>query len=146
MVMVLNVCYIFTKWFLQSSFTRLWSVCVCEHNGRCKSVSDHVICPWVHQYSNLVSYQHQLAAITIPDVCPSDVSGLKDFSMSAGDFLQVYTNPGTCVCVCVWLCHQWSVSITIWVTPDPLMLYTVLWQDEWRPNFLIRNFGNGWGF
>ena len=53
-----------------------------------------MICPWAHQYSNLISYEHQTVQIAVPDVCPSDNSSVNNFSMSAGDFLEVYTRPG----------------------------------------------------
>ena len=43
----------------------------------------------------------QVRSVTIPDVNPSEISsahdsdGLPPFSMTAGDFLEVYTEPGT---------------------------------------------------
>ena len=61
---------------------------------RCQGVNTHRVYPWVHQYSNLVSSESQVAAIRVPDVNPSDFPSLRNFSMSAGDFLEVYTIPG----------------------------------------------------
>ena len=54
----------------------------------------HTICPWVHQYSNNWSYEHQVAEVSVPDVNPSDLPLYGLFSMAAGDFLQVYKKEG----------------------------------------------------
>ena len=50
--------------------------------------------PWVHQYCNNWSFEDQTAKVTFPDINPSDLPHTADFSMAAGDFLEVYTEPG----------------------------------------------------
>ena len=62
---------------------------------RCDVVEEHTIHPWVLQSCNNVSYEDQLAAIAVPDVSPSNLPQRGLFSMAAGDFLEVYTEPGT---------------------------------------------------
>ena len=47
--------------------------------------------PWVHQTCNVLSNNDQLREIKIPDINPRIVSQTCNFSMAAGDFLEVYT-------------------------------------------------------
>ena len=61
---------------------------------RSSGINSHVIHPWIHQFSNTWSRDHQLTSVTIPDVDPCDLPKLGLFSMAAGDFLMVYTTPG----------------------------------------------------
>ncbi|XP_064387847.1 carnosine N-methyltransferase-like [Halichondria panicea] len=56
-------------------------------------VGAHVIHPWIHQFSNCWSCDDQLTSVRVPDVDPCDLPKLGLFSMAAGDFLMVYTNP-----------------------------------------------------
>ena len=53
------------------------------------------IYPWIHQYNNHKSRDSQLEACTFPDRNPSDMPHNSNFSMAAGDFLDVYTDPGS---------------------------------------------------
>lgn len=64
----------------------------CLH--RSSGVGAHVIHPWIHQFSNCWSCDDQLTSVRVPDVDPCDLPKLGLFSMAAGDFLMVYTNPG----------------------------------------------------
>ncbi|KAJ3008431.1 UNVERIFIED_CONTAM: hypothetical protein HDU68_003112 [Siphonaria sp. JEL0065] len=50
----------------------------------------HIIYPWVHSFSNMQNAEHQLRPIRIPDVAPGGIPETADFSMVAGDFLEVY--------------------------------------------------------
>lgn len=49
--------------------------------------------PWLHQTVNVVSNDDQVRDIAIPDIDPHDLSDNPNFSMSAGDFLEVYVEP-----------------------------------------------------
>ncbi|KAJ3099775.1 Chromodomain-helicase-DNA-binding protein 1-like [Phlyctochytrium planicorne] len=50
------------------------------------------IFPWVHSFSNFISPEHQLRSVTIPDTYPGDIPPNANFSMVAGDFLEVYSH------------------------------------------------------
>ena len=54
----------------------------------------YTLYPWVHQYCNNMSQADQVQPVQFPDVCPADVPHDANFSMAAGDFLEVYTDPG----------------------------------------------------
>ncbi|XP_057293275.1 carnosine N-methyltransferase-like [Hydractinia symbiolongicarpus] len=61
--------------------------------------------PWIHQTCNVVGSNDQLREVKIPDVNPSCVGPNSTFSMAAGDFLEVYTEPNVwdCVAMCFFL-------------------------------------------
>ena len=61
----------------------------------CASCDTDTIHPWLHQTVNVVSNDDQVRAITIPDINPQELNGNPNFSMSAGDFLEVYTEPNS---------------------------------------------------
>ncbi|KAI8837328.1 N2227-like protein-domain-containing protein [Chytridium lagenaria] len=50
------------------------------------------IFPWVHSFSNILSPEHQLKSVQIPDEYPGDIPETAAFSMVAGDFLEVYSH------------------------------------------------------
>ncbi|KAM7449839.1 hypothetical protein ABFA07_002488 [Porites harrisoni] len=52
------------------------------------------IYPYIHQTCNNRSAYDQVRPVVIPDVDPTDVSDDLNFSMAAGDFLEVYTEQG----------------------------------------------------
>ena len=56
----------------------------------------YTLYPWIHQHCNNRSNDDQTRPITFPDVNPMELSeqGNSNFSMAAGDFLEVYTEPG----------------------------------------------------
>lgn len=47
--------------------------------------------PWVHQYCNNRNLGDQVRPVRFPDVNPADMASDADFSMAAGDFLEIYT-------------------------------------------------------
>lgn len=54
--------------------------------------SKYEIYPFIHSFSNLPSSKSQLTPIRIPDIIPGEnLDPNVDFSMVAGDFLEVYT-------------------------------------------------------
>ena len=55
----------------------------------------YTLYPWVHQYCNNMSQADQICAVQFPDVSPTDMPPDANFSMAAGDFLEVYEDPGT---------------------------------------------------
>ena len=61
---------------------------------RTRGTHQHVVYPWIHQFSNNWTNEDQAASVTIPDIDPSHLPELGLFSMAAGDFLDVYTTPG----------------------------------------------------
>lgn len=71
----------------------------------CDKTYGETIYPWVHQTSNVVSNDDQLREVKIPDINPQLVSSNLQFSMAAGDFLEVYIEPNSwdCVVTCYFL-------------------------------------------
>ena len=67
---------------------------------RCGDGTDvYTVYPWIHQKSNNRSNDDQTRPVTFPDINPMELSETTNpnFSMAAGDFLDVYTEPGTFV-------------------------------------------------
>jgi carnosine N-methyltransferase len=75
-----------------SMFMLLASNFILNRSGGINSFKVH---PWVLKTCNNYSNEDQLAPVTIPDVDPADLPYYGYFSMSAGDFLSVYTEKGT---------------------------------------------------
>ena len=53
------------------------------------------IYPYIHQTCNNRKSEDQVRPVLIPDVDPTDVPPNLNFSMAAGDFLEIYTEEGT---------------------------------------------------
>lgn len=53
-------------------------------------VGEFTVYPWVHSFSNQRTAALQLKAVTIPDILPRDIPTGVEFSMAAGEFLEVY--------------------------------------------------------
>ncbi|CAO3667537.1 unnamed protein product [Umbelopsis vinacea] len=58
--------------------------------NRVSSIGEFSIYPFIHSFSNIRDSQQQLLPIQIPDVLPSNIPPTADFSMVAGDFIEVY--------------------------------------------------------
>ncbi|KAI8073723.1 N2227-domain-containing protein, partial [Thamnidium elegans] len=58
--------------------------------NRMKTQNEYNIYPFLNSFSNIKSDEKQLTAITIPDVLPTNLAPTVDFSMVAGDFIEVY--------------------------------------------------------
>ncbi|KAI9596411.1 N2227-like protein-domain-containing protein [Syncephalis fuscata] len=56
-------------------------------------VGQHEIYPFVHVFSNIRDSQDMLKSIAVPDVLPSNLPPNVDFSMVAGEFIEVYDIP-----------------------------------------------------
>ena len=64
------------------------------------------IYPYIHTSSNHVTRANQLRTVTVPDVVINDPSLCEDFSMAAGEFVEVYggeINSWDCVTTCFFL-------------------------------------------
>ncbi|KAM4616995.1 carnosine N-methyltransferase isoform 2-T2 [Polymixia lowei] len=73
--------------------------------NRCDKVNSLTLYPWIHQLSNNKKGSDQTRPITFPDVNPQSLPPSADFSMVAGDFLEVYTEPDSwdCVATCFFI-------------------------------------------
>lgn len=74
----------------------------------CRTVEAHAIHPFAFPLSNHASTDSSLRAIRVPDVVPGDTASAGDFSMTAGDFLEVYgreeeAGSWDCVVTCFFL-------------------------------------------
>ncbi|KAJ2958105.1 hypothetical protein NQZ79_g6274 [Umbelopsis isabellina] len=58
--------------------------------NRVEEPEQFTIYPFVHSFSNIRGSDQQLSPIRIPDVLPSSIPPTADFSMVAGDFIEVY--------------------------------------------------------
>uniref|UniRef100_W5MU48 Carnosine N-methyltransferase n=1 Tax=Lepisosteus oculatus TaxID=7918 RepID=W5MU48_LEPOC len=72
--------------------------------NRCCEVNAMTLYPWIHQFSNNKKSSDQTRAIKFPDVNPQSLPPNSDFSMAAGDFLEVYTEPKKDTWDCVATC------------------------------------------
>ncbi|XP_028852083.1 carnosine N-methyltransferase isoform X2 [Denticeps clupeoides] len=73
--------------------------------NRCEKENSLTLYPWVHQFSNNKKTSDQIRPITFPDVSPQSLPSDADFSMVAGDFLEVYTEAETwdCIATCFFI-------------------------------------------
>jgi carnosine N-methyltransferase len=93
------------------------------------------IYPWIHQHCNMPSAEIQTAEVRIPDVLISDgVPSTADFSMVAGDFIEVYSEP-----------HQlqaWDVIVTCFFidTNKNFLKYLQVISKALKSNLFRNNF------
>lgn len=59
--------------------------------NRCDDRNQFVIYPWIHTFSNHLSASDQLRPVRIPDSLPGNLPEQVGFSMTAGDFLEIYS-------------------------------------------------------
>ncbi|XP_030592773.1 carnosine N-methyltransferase isoform X1 [Archocentrus centrarchus] len=73
--------------------------------NRCEKVNALTLYPWIHQFSNNKRSSDQTRPIRFPDVNPQSLSRHADFSMVAGDFVEIYTDPESwdCVATCFFI-------------------------------------------
>lgn len=67
--------------------------------NKCREANAHKLYPWIHQWINNKTSADQIEPINFPDVNPADLPANSNFSMAAGDFLEVYTEPNSWDCV-----------------------------------------------
>lgn len=58
--------------------------------NKTQRINQFKIYPYIHSFSNIVKSSDVLTEATIPDVNPSEIPRGTDFSMVAGDFIEVY--------------------------------------------------------
>ncbi|XP_037536614.1 carnosine N-methyltransferase [Nematolebias whitei] len=73
--------------------------------NRCEKVNALTLYPWIHQFSNNKKSNDQTRPIRFPDVNPQSLPPSSDFSMVAGDFVEVYNDPESwdCVATCFFI-------------------------------------------
>ncbi|XP_022656068.1 carnosine N-methyltransferase-like isoform X2 [Varroa jacobsoni] len=59
--------------------------------NRCKQVNMFTIYPYVHQFTNNMRNADQVRSVTVPDVNPAEAGINPNFSMAAGNFVEVYS-------------------------------------------------------
>ncbi|XP_047513838.1 carnosine N-methyltransferase [Pieris napi] len=71
--------------------------------NKCHEANEYTVYPWVHQYVNHMTSEHQVTQATFPDIPPS--SHQSHFSITAGDFLKVYktADDWDCVASCFFI-------------------------------------------
>ncbi|CDS13701.1 hypothetical protein LRAMOSA05875 [Lichtheimia ramosa] len=58
--------------------------------NRMSKAGEYEIYPFVHSFSNIRLSSEQLAPVRVPDIVPSNLPSTVDFSMAAGEFVEVY--------------------------------------------------------
>uniref|UniRef100_S4RCY8 Carnosine N-methyltransferase n=1 Tax=Petromyzon marinus TaxID=7757 RepID=S4RCY8_PETMA len=106
--------------------------------NRCHEVDSVRLYPWVLQFSNTRRAWDRVRPVLVPDVDPSALPPGADFSMSAGDFLEVYSldmDVWDCVATCFFLdtAHNviayieliWKVLKPggVWINMGPLLYH-----------------------
>lgn len=73
--------------------------------NKCRGLNSLRVYPWVHSGSNTLGNADQLREATFPDVDPSDLPPRSQFTMAAGDFLEIYTEESVwdCVATCFFI-------------------------------------------
>jgi len=69
---------------------------------RCSQINSHTVYPWILNFCNNVTNDDQLHAVQFPDVNTASLPPNSRFSMSAGDFLQVYNEPSSFICIIIY--------------------------------------------
>ncbi|ORX79885.1 N2227-domain-containing protein [Anaeromyces robustus] len=93
------------------------------------------IYPWIHSLSNSVKVEDQLESIDIPDVLPGNIPKNTNFSMVAGDFIEVYKTPS--------YKEYWDGIVTCFFmdTAKNILEYIELISQILKPNAVWINLG-----
>lgn len=73
---------------------------------RCDEENALTLYPWIHQFSNNKMSSDQTRPVSFPDVNPQSLPADSDFSMVAGDFQEVYSEPGEVLWIFAFYKHQ----------------------------------------
>ncbi|VUZ56371.1 unnamed protein product [Hymenolepis diminuta] len=65
----------------------------------CSEPNTYTLHPFITQFCNNLTCDNQMTAVTVPDVSPADIPSDVQFSMVAGDFVEVYTEPDSWDCL-----------------------------------------------
>ncbi len=93
--------------------------------------------PWVHQFCNVIKTSDQLRPVTFPDVDPRELPPDANFSVAAGDFLEIYTikNSWNCIVTCFFIdtahniiayvekIHEILKPGGLWINHGPLLYH-----------------------
>lgn len=80
---------------------------------RCSEINKYQLYPWIHQFSNNRRSADQIRPIFFPDVDPHSLPPGSNFSMTAGDFQEIYSE-----------CSKFKASIynlSVTVNSDPVL-------------------------
>ncbi|XP_051981632.1 carnosine N-methyltransferase-like isoform X1 [Xyrauchen texanus] len=105
--------------------------------NRCDGENSWTVYPWIHQFSNNKMASDQTRPVTFPDVNPQSLPEDSDFSMVAGDFQEVYSDPNIwdCVATCFFIdtAHNvldyieniWNILKPggVWINLGPLLYH-----------------------
>ncbi|KXS17597.1 N2227-domain-containing protein [Gonapodya prolifera JEL478] len=108
--------------------------------NRIQRPRQHVIHPWVHSFSHAPTAADTLAAVHVPDEVPGNLPAGVDFSMVAGDFIDIYggvkeRGQWDCVVTCFFLdtarnvcqymdvIHSCLVPGGVWINLGPLLYH-----------------------
>lgn len=119
--------------------------------NRCQKVNEYEVFPWVHQYVNNLSAQHQIAGFQFPDIQPTPTNG--EFSMAAGDFLDIYkvNEDWDCIATCFFIdCASNIVAFVeiifqilkpggVWVNLGPLLYHysDMKYEHSIEPSYAV---------
>ncbi|XP_066224070.1 carnosine N-methyltransferase isoform X1 [Saccopteryx leptura] len=105
--------------------------------NRCSEINKYKLYPWIHQFSNNRRSADQIRPIFFPDVDPHSLPPGSNFSMSAGDFQEIYSECNTwdCIATCFFIdtAHNvidyidtiWKILKPggIWINLGPLLYH-----------------------
>eukprot|EP00742_Colponemidia_sp_Colp-10_P010642 GILJ01011707.1.p1 GENE.GILJ01011707.1~~GILJ01011707.1.p1 ORF type:complete len:377 (-),score=40.79 GILJ01011707.1:33-1136(-) len=60
--------------------------------NRCRTVEEFTICPWVHDSANQWTLEQRISSVKIPDVDVNAFRSQLKISVTAGDFVEVYSD------------------------------------------------------
>ncbi|KAM7077744.1 carnosine N-methyltransferase-like [Ciconia maguari] len=105
--------------------------------NRCSEINSCKLYPWIHQFSNNRRSADQIRPIYFPDVDPHSLPSGSNFSMTAGDFQEIYSecNAWDCIATCFFIdtAHNvidyidtiWKILKPggIWINVGPLLYH-----------------------
>lgn len=105
--------------------------------NRCSEINKYKLYPWIHQFSNNRRSADQIRPIFFPDVDPHSLPPRSNFSMTAGDFQEIYSECNTwdCIATCFFIdtAHNvidyidtiWKILKPggIWINLGPLLYH-----------------------
>ncbi|GAB0204457.1 carnosine N-methyltransferase [Grus japonensis] len=105
--------------------------------NRCSQINSRKLYPWIHQFSNNRRSADQIRPIYFPDVDPHSLPSGSNFSMTAGDFQEIYSECNTwdCIATCFFIdtAHNvidyidtiWKILKPggIWINVGPLLYH-----------------------
>ncbi|XP_003472212.3 carnosine N-methyltransferase isoform X1 [Cavia porcellus] len=105
--------------------------------NRCSEINKYKLYPWIHQFSNNRKSADQIRPISFPDVDPHSLPSGSNFSMTAGDFQEIYSECNTwdCIATCFFIdtAHNvidyidtiWKILKPggIWINLGPLLYH-----------------------